>query len=63
VLGLCRRAGLVSVGVVAIDGTKLAANASREANRSYERIARELLAEAAEIGRREDELYGEARVR
>jgi transposase len=63
VLGLCRRAGLVSVGVVAIDGTKLAANASREANRSYERIARELLAEAAEIGRREDELYKEARVR
>jgi transposase len=33
VLGLCRRAGLVSVGVVAIDGTKLAANASREAMR------------------------------
>jgi hypothetical protein len=61
VLGLCRRAGLVSVGVVAIDGTKLAANASREANRSYERIAREILAEAAEIDRREDELYGEAR--
>jgi transposase len=61
VLGLCRRAGLVSVGVVAIDGTKVAANASREANRSYERIAREILAEAAETDRREDELYGEAR--
>ena len=61
VLGLCRRAGLVSVGVVAIDGTKVAANASREANRSYEQIARETLAEAAETDRREDELYGEAR--
>jgi transposase len=61
VLGLCRRAGLVSVGVVAIDGTKVAANASREANRGYEWIAREILAEAAEIDRREDELYGEAR--
>ncbi len=61
VLGLCRRAGLVSVGVVAIDGTKVAANASREANRSYEQIAREILAEAAETDRREDELYGEAR--
>jgi transposase len=61
VLGLCRRAGLVSVGVVAIDGTKVAANASREANRGYEQIAREILAEAAEIDRREDELYGEAR--
>ena len=31
VLRLCAKAGLVSTGVVAIDGTKLAANASREA--------------------------------
>jgi transposase len=61
VLGLCRQAGLVSVGVVAIDGTKIQANASREANRSYEQIAREILAEAAETDRREDELYGGAR--
>lgn len=61
VLGLCRRAGLVSVGVVAIDGTKIAGNASREANRSYEQIAREILEEAAETDRREDELYGGAR--
>ena len=61
VLSLCRRAGLVSVGVVAIDGTKVAANASREANRSYEQIDRDILAEAAETDRREDELYGEAR--
>jgi Transposase DDE domain len=60
-LGLCRQAGLVSVGVIAIDGTKVAANASREANRSYEQIAREILAEAEETDRREDELYGEAR--
>jgi transposase len=57
VLGLCRRAGLVSVGVVAIDGTKVQANASREASRSYEQIAREILAKAAETDRREDELY------
>ena len=61
VLSLCGRAGLVSVGVVAIDGTKVAASASREANRSYEQIAREILEEAAETDRREDELYGEAR--
>jgi transposase len=61
VLCLCRRAGLVRVGVVAIDGTKVAANAARTANRSHERIAREILAEAAETDRREDELYGEAR--
>lgn len=50
----------MSVGVVAIDGTKVAANAARAANRGYEQIAREILAEAAEIDRREDELYGEA---
>ena len=61
VLGLCGRAGLVSVGVVAIDGTKVRANASRAANRSYEQIAREILEEAAETDRREDELYGDAR--
>jgi transposase len=61
VLGLCRRAGLVSVGVVAVDGTKVQANAARRANLGHEQIAREILAEAAEIDRREDELYGEAR--
>ncbi len=61
VLGLCGKAGLVSVGVVAVDGTKVHANASRDANRGYAQIAREILAEAAETDRREDELYGDAR--
>src|SRR3954451_15847719 len=61
VLGLCARAGLVSVGVVAIDGTKMAANASTDANREFGQIAREILAEAAEIDAREDELFGDAR--
>jgi len=61
VLGLCAKAGLVSTGVVAIDGTKLAANASREANLDYERIAREIVAEAKATDEAEDELYGEAR--
>jgi transposase len=61
VLGLCARAGLVSVGVVAIDGTKMAANASSDANRDFGQIAREILAEAAEIDAREDELYGDQR--
>jgi hypothetical protein len=46
---------------VAIDGTKLAANASREANLDYERIAREIIAEAKATDEAEDELYGEAR--
>ncbi|MBD0282227.1 MAG: transposase [Thermoleophilaceae bacterium] len=55
-------AGGAGVGrVVAIDGTKVQANAARGANRGYEQIAREILAEAADIDRREDELYGEAR--
>lgn len=61
VLGLCRAAGLVRVGVIAIDGTKVAANASRDANRSYGQVAREILAEAWRIDEAEDELYGEAR--
>jgi transposase len=61
VLALCARAGLVSTGVVAIDGTKLHANASREANLDYERIAREIVAEARATDEAEDELFGEAR--
>jgi hypothetical protein len=61
VLALCARAGLVSAGVVAIDGTKLYANASREANSDYERIAGEIVAEARATDEAEDELYGEAR--
>ena len=37
------------------------ANASQHATRDYEQIAQEILEEAAEIDRREDELYGEKR--
>jgi hypothetical protein len=51
----------VSVGVIAIDGTKVHANASRHSNRDYEQIAREILAEADAVDREEDERYGEAR--
>lgn len=47
VLALCARGGLVSVGVIAVDGTKLHANASQHANRDYEQLAREILEEAA----------------
>src|SRR3954462_3740098 len=61
VLGLCARAGLAAVGVVAIDATKMSANASINANRDFGQIAREILADAAETDRREDELYGERR--
>jgi transposase len=61
VLGLCAQAGLVSVGVVAIDGTKLHANASRDATLDYEQIAREILEEAKVVDAAEDELYGDKR--
>lgn len=61
VLGLCRRAGLVEVGVIAIDGTKISANAAMDANLGYARIAKEILEQAAAIDAAEDELYGEAR--
>src|SRR4051794_26690597 len=40
VLGVCADAGLMRVGVVAVDGTKVHANASERATRDYEQIAR-----------------------
>ena len=58
VLGLCARVGLASVGVVSIDGTRMSANASMNADRDYTQIARAILREAAEIDQRQDELYG-----
>src|SRR5689334_2774037 len=61
VLGLCDEAGLVRPGVVAIDGTRMAGNASRESTQRFEEIAREIVAEAKAIDEAEDELYGEAR--
>lgn len=61
VLGLCARSGLVSLGVIALDGTKIAANASGTASRTYEQIVVELLAEAEAADEAEDELFGEAR--
>ena len=61
VLALCARSGLARVGVIAVDGTKLHANASRDENLDYEQIAREILEEAKAVDAAEDELYGEAR--
>src|SRR4051795_7150866 len=55
VVGLCSRAGLASVGVVAIDGTKMSANAAIDSNRDFGQIAREIVRAADEIDRREDE--------
>ncbi len=61
VLGLCREAGLVSVGVITIDGTKIKANASMDQNRSYSGLVKDILREAEEADQREDELYGDRR--
>jgi hypothetical protein len=58
---LCAAAGLVRVGVVALDGTKIEANASLYANRGLEALDAEvqaMLAEAAATDRREYELLG-----
>jgi hypothetical protein len=51
----------VSVGLIAIDGTKVHANASHHQNVDYEQLAREILKEAGEIDAAEDALYGDAR--
>jgi transposase len=61
VLKLCDRAGLVKRGVVSIDGTRIAGNASPEVNHEFDRIAHEILAEARATDEAEDERYGEAR--
>ena len=68
VLMLCRKAGLAKLGHVALDGTKVRANASRHKAMSYERMCSseeqlsaevaELLAEAERADVREDGLYG-----
>ena len=59
VLRLCRKAGLVKVGLLAVDGMKLHGNASQHANRDYRRIAEELLAEAERVDLEEDQRFGE----
>jgi transposase len=61
VLVLCAQNGLAKVGVIAVDGTKVQANASRNENLDYEQIAREIIEEAIATDAAEDELYGDAR--
>jgi transposase len=68
VLALCQKAGLVKLGHVALDGTKLKANASKHKAMSYERMQQrekelaekvaELLKRAEEADAAEDQLYG-----
>src|ERR687886_235138 len=40
-LGLCAQAGLLRAGVIAVDGTKVAANAAVQATRDYAQIVEE----------------------
>ena len=61
VLRLCAAQGMVKVGIVSIDGTKIAANAAKAANRSpgavrdqARRIAADILAEADAVDAAED---------
>ncbi|MFI7134397.1 hypothetical protein ACIBQ1_52630 [Nonomuraea sp. NPDC050153] len=61
VLVLAARAGLGRLGLVAVDGTKIAANASKDASRTeagLRKLAREMLANAEEADTAEDELFG-----
>ena len=71
VLRLCQRAGLVSLGQVALDGTKVKANASKHKAMSHERMLkserqleaemRALLRKAELIDAQEDGQYGKGR--
>ncbi len=68
VLRLCQKAGLVSLGNVALDGTKMKANASKHKAMSHERMLKAeaqleaemaaLLRKAELIDAQEDERYG-----
>ena len=71
VLRLCQRAGLVKLGRVAVDGTKIKANASKHKAMSYGRMVEkeaalqreigEMLERAEAVDRAEDERYGRDR--
>ncbi len=64
VLALCAEAGLASVGVIAIDGTKVAANANRDRTMTFDQIAHAIVneqiaadaAEATQHGKRGDDV-------
>src|ERR1035437_9584646 len=71
VLNLCRKAGLVKLGHVALDGTKIKANASKHKAMSYDRMGEKekqleeevarLLAEAEAADAAEDALHGKGK--
>jgi transposase len=61
VLHLCSAAGLVDTGIVAVDGTKMEADASYFANRTKAQLVDEILRQAEETDADEDERFGERR--
>lgn len=71
VLRLCQKAGLVQLGHVSLDGTKVKANASKHKAMSYDRMektigeldreVRELLKQAREVDTTEDKKYGKGK--
>ena len=64
VLVLCARLGMGRVGVVALDGTKIGANASKDANRTeagLRKLAGEMAARHADADAADDALFGDGR--
>ena len=71
VLKLCQKAGLVKLGHVALDGTKIKANASKHKAMSYKRMKEEevrleaevaeLLKKAESVDEEEDQRYGKGK--
>jgi len=64
VLVMCAKAGMGRLGVIAIDGTKIAADASRQANAGEQALrdkAAAMLAQAAAVDAAEDAEYGDSR--
>lgn len=71
VLEICKESGLVKLGFVALDGTKVKANASKHTAMSYERMVKKekelardverLLKEAEALDEKEDKKYGKDR--
>jgi len=63
-LKLCAAAGMVRVGTVALDGTKLAGNAAEKANRTQQKLeaeVAEILRQAAALDERDAREHGDAR--
>jgi transposase len=58
VLRLCAKAGMVKVGAIAIDGTRVLANASKAQTVDYEKLARTILEEARRLTRRRTSCMG-----